>query len=103
MSGPVGVHLLAIGLFACLDRVVQRILLTVNRVTALLHHVTRIVAQLRGLLLQVFLALIGLALQHATGFLARFRREKETDTHTDSQSEEKVCESVFIHALSPET
>src|SRR5579863_1967842 len=107
LTGSVPFDLLAIGLFACLDRVVQSILLTINRVAAFFHNVTRdttgIFAEIRGLLLQEFLALVGLAPQDVAGFLARLRREQEADTDANTESEEKVCQSVFVHVLSPET
>src|SRR5712671_2229540 len=74
LSGPVcRLYLLAIGLLARLDRVGQGIFLPINHVAALFHDVAcqaaGVFAEVRRLLLQEFLALIGLVLQNVAGFL----------------------------------
>src|SRR5580704_11154354 len=105
LPGAVLVNFLPIGLLACLDRVAQAVLLAINHIPALfddvVRYVTGVFAQIRCLLLQELSALVGLPLQDFAGFLARFRREKQADAHANSQSEEKVCQSVFVHLLPP--
>jgi hypothetical protein len=85
-----GLNSVAISLFARVDRVGQDFLLTINGIAAFLDCFTGRFVDVWGLLPQVVRAFVGLAHQHMAGFLARLRREKETDTYANAQSEEKV-------------
>src|ERR1700735_4465251 len=75
LRSSVPFHSVPIGLLACLDGVVQGILLAVDDIAALFHEIAGdaagVLAEVGGLLFQKFLALVRLVLQDFTGFLAR--------------------------------
>src|SRR5665213_3294178 len=92
-----GFHLFAVSLLARFDRVVEVIFLPSDHLTALVHQVVRAVLQSGRLFLQIFLTFVGFVQQHIACFAARFRGEQHAYADADSQSQEKVCQSVSVH------
>src|SRR5580698_8704519 len=83
LARAVRLNLFAVGLLAGCNRVVQRVLLAVDDVAALVNHLARGFAQPGSLFFQILLALIGFAQQDIACLLARFRCEKESDADAD--------------------
>src|ERR1019366_3032433 len=90
-------NLLAVSLLARFNRVSQRVALPVERLAPLIHHIGCLVTQFRRPLLQEFLALTGFIQQNVTCFLPSLGGKQEPEAHTQTQTEEEIRYSVFVH------